>query len=41
MKWHQMFLLWLKLHANSATATVLKLQTSDDHSEIDFGNVPK
>ena len=27
--------------ANSATATVLKLQTSDDRSEIDFGNVPK
>lgn len=27
--------------ANGATATVLKLQTSDDHSEIDFGNVPK
>ena len=31
----------VEIAANSATATVLKLQTSDDHSEIDFGNVPK
>ena len=27
--------------ANNATDIVLKLQTSNDHSEIDFGNVPK